>query len=184
MKTHNKGSHTIPQELPVPNPSIDEAFLDRLAGYLSGELTWAQVEGWTPEMLYYYAELGANLLKTGQFAKAQVVFAFCHEVNPKDWYFSYVLGQIAFQQGHPNLAREYLEESTSLPMCRAEPHILLALLYAAQDDERASRKALNAALEAAKRYEEYLKTGRYPVERDPAVRAEVPPTSASTNLRN
>ena len=159
------------EELPVPEPKFDEGLVERLVGFALGELTWAQVEGWTPEMLYKYAELGVTQLKVGRVEEAEEILRFCYHVNPRDWYFSYVLGQIALQRGDLSLARAYLEESVSQPIRRAEAHLLLALVYGAQGEEEAARRQIEEALAAAKRYEKYLRTGSYPLEEEEAKEA-------------
>lgn len=74
---------------------IEEA----VKGFLTGDLTLAQLEGMTAENLYAIADLGYDLLEEGKLTEAQKIFEGLNVYNPFDSYFHSALGSIYQKQG-------------------------------------------------------------------------------------
>jgi len=134
-------------KLPAPELIVDEDFAERLEGFIKGELTWAEVEGWTVDQLYYYAQMGVDLMQCGRLDDAEQIFDACYAINPKDWYFSYCLGHISLMKNATERAVAFLEISIATAPVRPEPFLILAAAKTRLGQQGDAQKLLARALQ-------------------------------------
>lgn len=72
---------------------------ESVKGFLTGDLTLAQLEGLTAENLYAIADMGYDLIEEGKLTEAQKIFEGLNVYNPFDSYFHSALGSIYQRQG-------------------------------------------------------------------------------------
>ncbi len=89
---------------------IEEA----IKGFLTGDLTLAQLEGLTAEDLYAMADVGYDLLEEGRVDDARKVFEGLNVYNPFDPYFHSVLGSIYQKLAMPDEALRHYESAVEL----------------------------------------------------------------------
>jgi tetratricopeptide (TPR) repeat protein len=147
--TGDKKSHIHPnchlfKPPQAPTFRIDLDFAGRVMRFLKGEITWAQVEGWTLNQAYAFAKLGTDLIQSGQLSAAFKIFSCLHALNPKDWFFPYCMAQISRLQGKTEKAIGYLDKS--IAVCsqknnpRPEPWLLRSLcLLALKNTDQAQK---------------------------------------------
>ena len=111
--------------------------------FLDGKITWAQLVGVGAEQAAAIAELGHTQFKQGKLRSAQKIFEGLAAMNPKDSYFSAVLGAIYAQQGkmdeallNLNLAVSSGSRDPQVYLNRAEIHLSNGRFIEAQDDLR------------------------------------------------
>lgn len=125
---------------------FDEDFFRRLEDFLTGEGTWAQVLGWDPSTVYRYAQLGHDLMQSGQWDAARVIFEGCQAVNPLDWYFPYCLAITHRAHNQTQPALDCLNLASSLAPERPEPHFLKGVCLLQADRKQKAVEALLRAL--------------------------------------
>lgn len=67
---------------------------EAVQGFLTGDLTLAQLEGMSAEDLYQVADLGYDLMMEGRLDEARKIFEGLYCYNPFDSYFHMALGSI------------------------------------------------------------------------------------------
>jgi len=72
---------------------------ESVKAFLLGDITLAQLEGYTAEDMYSIADLGYDLLEEGQLEEAQKIFEGLSVYNPFDPYFRGMLGTVYQRQG-------------------------------------------------------------------------------------
>lgn len=87
---------------------------DSIKGFLTGDLTLAQLEGLTAEDLYAMADVGYDLLEEGRVDDARKVFEGLNVYNPFDPYFHSVLGSIYQKLAMPDEALRHYESAVEL----------------------------------------------------------------------
>jgi len=91
----DKGEVELPS---MHDPTIEETYtVENFEKFMTGEITWGQLQGVTMEQAYAIAELGYGLYKAGKFHDAQKVFEGLIICNPYDSYFHNMLGAV-YQQ--------------------------------------------------------------------------------------
>jgi Flp pilus assembly protein TadD len=65
-------------------PKLDSETVHRLRRFARGELTWAEVEGWTWEDAKAIAKVGCDLAADGRLNEALVIFQGMVAINPRD----------------------------------------------------------------------------------------------------
>ncbi|MCA9730117.1 MAG: hypothetical protein KC729_20705 [Candidatus Eisenbacteria bacterium] len=73
--------------------------LEAVRGFVTGDLTLAQLEGLSAEELYRLADIGYDLLSEGKLEDARRIFEGLYVYNPFDSYFHAALGSVYQQQG-------------------------------------------------------------------------------------
>ena len=68
---------------------------DAIRGFVQGDLTLAQLEGFTAEEIYSMADVGHDMLQAGNLQAARSIFEGLRALNPNDPYFHVALGSIA-----------------------------------------------------------------------------------------
>ncbi len=91
-----------------------EEIEEAIEGFLTGDLTLAQLEGMTAEDLYGIADMGYDLLEEGKVDDAQKLFEGLNVYNPFDPYFHSVLGSIYQRQGNMEDALRHYESAVEL----------------------------------------------------------------------
>ena len=137
--------------LNIPEVSIDEGFVARLKSFLEGKITWAQVEGWTPQMAYRFASLGFDLMRSGKLEDSKRVFSSLHTINPKDWYFPYSLAQVERLMGNHEQALDLLDRSIAIDPTMAEPWLLKGICQMEMGSTKDARESLIQSLELGKK---------------------------------
>lgn len=90
-----------------PNPT-DSFTEENFIKYLSGEITWAQLEGMTIEDAYAIADVGYMLYLQGRYQDALTIFEGLMLGNPYDPYFRAMLGAIYTRiDRHEEAAQEF-----------------------------------------------------------------------------
>lgn len=69
--------------------------------FLSGDLSWADLSQYTPEMLYKTAEAGFNQFRIGQYDSAERIFKGLTVIDPENYYYHQMLGAV-FQRRDKN----------------------------------------------------------------------------------
>ncbi len=91
-----------------------EELEESIKGFLTGDLTLAQLEGLGAEDLYGIADMGYDLLEEGKVDDAQKIFEGLNVYNPFDPYFHSVLGSIYQRQGKAEDALRHYESAVEL----------------------------------------------------------------------
>jgi len=87
---------------------LDPRFAENVARWARGEITWAQVEGFTSKQARDFAQAGYDLARRGQFKKAVVIFEGLIAMNPYDHSSRASLGAVYQRLGRTGDAvREY-----------------------------------------------------------------------------
>jgi len=114
---------------------------EELKKFIRGEITLAQLEGFSREQLYYFAELGYTMFKSGRLDEACKIFEGLVMYNPYDGYFHSALGAIyqklkryeeAIKQY--DLAVRFNPKDTCSYTNRGETYLLLGNLNEAQSN--------------------------------------------------
>lgn len=87
--------------------SLENATREKIRAFLSGELTWAQVEGITYERARAIAEQGCELAGAGRLEEARIIFEGLVAINPRDSASHSALGTVYQKLGR---TREALAE--------------------------------------------------------------------------
>lgn len=69
--------------------------------FLSGDLSWADLSQYTPEILFKTAEAGFNQFNIGQYDSAERVFKGLTVIDPDNYYYHQMLGAV-FQRREKN----------------------------------------------------------------------------------
>lgn len=107
---------TVDQQLakaPEKSPALDSVWLDQLMARLeqisleeaehqtkrveqfcAGEITWAELQGFTPEDLVEVAEIGYTQLQLGQLKKAEIVFRALTYLDHTQSYYHTMMGVV------------------------------------------------------------------------------------------
>lgn len=91
-----------------------EEIEEAVAGFLTGDLTLAQLEGLGAEDLYVIADMGYDLLEEGRLDEALSIFEGLNVYNPFDPYFHSVLGSIYQRLDRPEDALRHYESAVEL----------------------------------------------------------------------
>jgi tetratricopeptide (TPR) repeat protein len=83
-------------------------------GFLIGDITLAQLEGFSAEDMYGIADMGYAYLEEGKLTEAERIFAGLNVYNPFDPYFHAVLGSIYQRQGKLEDALRHYESAVQL----------------------------------------------------------------------
>jgi Flp pilus assembly protein TadD len=90
--------------------SVSPRFVENLARWAKGEITWAQVEGFTSKQARDFAKTACELAGRGQLKKAAAIFEGLVAFNPYDHASRAALGTVYQKMGRPDDAmREYDE---------------------------------------------------------------------------
>ena len=76
-----------------PNP-VDNFTPENFRKFLTGKITWAQLEGMTMEQAYAMAEFGYTMYQQGRYKDARTMFEGLLIGNPYDPYFHAMLGAV------------------------------------------------------------------------------------------
>lgn len=108
VKTQNEEiADTEQPEIEEKEETLDDLITEeRVAQFMRGEITLAQLEGMTVEEIYGIADMGYTLLEQGRLDDAQVIFEGLEVYNPYDPYFHSVLGSIYQQKKEDDKALE------------------------------------------------------------------------------
>ncbi len=91
-----------------------EEIEEAIAGFLTGDLTLAQLEGLGAEDLYGIADMGYDLLEEGRLEEALSIFEGLNVYNPFDPYFHSVLGSIYQRLDRADDALRHYESAVEL----------------------------------------------------------------------
>jgi Flp pilus assembly protein TadD len=87
---------------------LDPRFAANVARWARGEITWAQVEGFTSKQAGDFAKAGYDLARRGQYKKAAVIFEGLIAMNPYDHASRAALGAVYQRLGRvADAVREY-----------------------------------------------------------------------------
>lgn len=144
---------------PVGGESRPRRVDERVARFLSGHLTLAELEGVPKSDQYEMAGVGYTLFSEGRLAAADRIFRGLHALDPYDAYFLTALGSIAQQQnrlddaeGHYTRALEINPFSIAARAHRAEVRVLAGRVEEAVTDlERVAREDPAGSDPAARR---------------------------------
>ncbi|MBK8014539.1 MAG: tetratricopeptide repeat protein [Deltaproteobacteria bacterium] len=90
-----------------PNP-LDNFTEENFKKFLTGKITWAQLEGMTMEQAYAIAEFGYTMYQQGRYKDARTLFEGLVIGNPYDPYFHAMLGAIYTKMDlHEEAAQEF-----------------------------------------------------------------------------
>jgi Flp pilus assembly protein TadD len=102
-------------------PSVDEPYSkDRVDRWVAGELTLAELDGFSDADLKQIAVTGHRLVETGQLGDAAIIFKGLVALSPKVSYFHTALGAIALAAGNLDDATARLDEALALDETNAE----------------------------------------------------------------
>lgn len=87
---------------------------ERLANFIGGNLTIAQLENISKEKLYDMASVAYRLMTQGRLEDAEKIFAGLSVMDPYDAYFQLVLGSIAQRKGIPEVAEKHYTRSLEI----------------------------------------------------------------------
>jgi len=88
--------------------------LEAFQGFLEGDLTLAQLEGFSAEDLYQVADMGYDLLSEGRLEDAKKIFEGLYCYNPFDAYFHTALGSIYHRMDELDSAYEHYLSAVEL----------------------------------------------------------------------
>ncbi len=80
-------------------PNVSPKFFDNVARWARGEITWAQVEGFTSRQAREFAEAACDLARRGQLRKAAAIFEGLVAMNPFDHASRAALGTVYRRMG-------------------------------------------------------------------------------------
>jgi tetratricopeptide (TPR) repeat protein len=83
---------------------LEDEVTRRLKAYVSGEMTWAEVEGMTFEEARAIAQVGCELAAAGRLEEARIIFEGLVGGNPKDSASHAALGTVYQKLGRPQQA--------------------------------------------------------------------------------
>ncbi|NNE08620.1 MAG: tetratricopeptide repeat protein [Gemmatimonadetes bacterium] len=134
-----------------------EEIEEAIKGFLTGDLTLAQLEGLTAEDLYAMADVGYDLLEEGRVDDARKVFEGLNVYNPFGPYFHSVLGSIYQKLGMPDESLRHYESAVELfpedihSWTNAGELMLELSAKYADENEEVSQKLFHEALCALER---------------------------------
>jgi len=105
---------------------------ETLQKYIFGELTWAEIVGFTAEEAHVAADYGLACIDAGRLDEATTVFEGLLAFNPRDAFAHVARGTIAERQGDDTLAFAHYSaalelEPTMVPALLARAELLLKL---------------------------------------------------------
>ncbi|RMG21019.1 MAG: hypothetical protein D6729_01795 [Deltaproteobacteria bacterium] len=103
--------HDAPTRL---KPRLSSAERELVRRFLRGEVTFAQLEGFTVEEARRIAKMGHRLYEEGRYDEARILFEGLAAINPLDAYAHQVLGAIAECTGDIETARRHFDVCLSL----------------------------------------------------------------------
>jgi Flp pilus assembly protein TadD len=101
---------------------FSSGFKSRVARWAAGEITWAEVEGFTVEKAREYSKTACDLARRGQLKKAAAIFEGLVAMNPKDHSTRAALGTVYQKMGRLEDAMAAYEQALA-----TDPNDVVAL---------------------------------------------------------